>query len=66
MLLDALDCCKHLLDNEDGVCVFGCGSHVDPDTKMCGVCRDHSANRVECERCGQAWEQWGDEWERAQ
>lgn len=43
---------------DEGSCVFGCGRRVDPDTGICPACRDHSANRIECETCGQAFENW--------
>ena len=58
-------CCERTLAAERGSCLFGCNAHVDPDTGFCPVCKDHSANRVECETCGQAWEDWGQGWEPA-
>ena len=53
--------------DENGACVFGCGAKIDNDMKMCGTCRDHSANAVECETCGAQYEQWGNDnaWERS-
>ncbi len=61
------DCCLHAIQNEEETgeasCVFGCGSRIDDDTKMCDHCRDHSANSMECE-AGHTLEKWGDEWER--
>lgn len=51
------DCCRQALKTQQGTCVFGCGCAVDSDTKMCGHCKDHSANRIECE-CGTAFEDW--------
>lgn len=61
------DCCLAAIqdDEENGTasCTFGCGSRIDPDTKMCLQCRDHSANSMECEQ-GHTLELWGESWER--
>ncbi len=57
------ECCGQTLERDGASCVFGCGSVIDDDTKMCPRCRDHSANSFECETCGRVWEKWGDEWE---
>ena len=57
------DCCERTLKTDGASCVFGCGTVIDDDTQMCPTCRDHSANRFECETCGRVWEKWSDEWE---
>ena len=60
-------CCLDAIAREEvegeASCVFGCGSRIDDDTKMCLSCRDHSANSMECE-AGHTLEKWGDTWER--
>lgn len=60
-------CCLDAIAREEIVgeasCTFGCGSRIDPDTKMCLSCRDHSANSMECEQ-GHTLEKWDDTWER--
>ena len=44
---------------EEGSCTFGCGSRIHHDEGgMCPTCKEHSANRAECETCGAAWEDW--------
>lgn len=53
------------LMDEEGTCVFGCGTAVDTDMWMCPRCHEHSGNRFECEDCGAAWENWGQGWRRA-
>lgn len=64
---DPEPCCVAVLDDpRDASCVFGCGSVVDSDTMMCSQCRDHSANRIECPDCGQAWENWSGDYEACQ
>lgn len=42
----------------EGSCVFGCGTVIDSDMRMCSRCQDHSANRTECDTCGRCYEQW--------
>lgn len=54
------DCCRTATE-QGGTCVFGCGSIVDSDTGMCPSCREHSADRVECD-CGRSWERWDGQW----
>lgn len=49
-----------------GSCTFGCGYTVDTDTGMCPHCKEHSANRAECNTCGTALESWSGKWEKAQ
>ncbi len=44
--------------DREGACTFGCGHRVDPDTKVCTACADHSANAYECETCGVRYEDW--------
>lgn len=56
-------CCAAAIEADEGTCVFGCGSRVDTDTGVCLICRDHSANAIECE-CGARWERWGAEYEQ--
>lgn len=58
-------CCADALAKfeDDATCIFGCGSRVDADTRMCLTCRDHSANGFVCDVCGSEWEKWGDEYE---
>lgn len=63
--IELKDCCRHLLENEQGSCLFGCNSVVDTDTGLCPSCQDHSANRIECERCGTSFENWNGKWEEA-
>lgn len=58
-------CCLRALATQEATCVFGCGRPVDPDTRMCGHCKDHSANCVECEECGTRFEDWSGKWEVA-
>lgn len=60
-------CCLAAIEEDERTgeasCVFGCGRRVDPDTKFCLFCRDHSANAMEC-AVGHTLELWGDSWER--
>lgn len=58
-------CCMTALETETGSCTFGCGAVVDRDTGICPICHDHSANRIECETCGRAFEDWNGKWEPA-
>jgi len=58
----AKDCCIETLESGDATCVFGCGSSVDPDHKMCFHCREHSANEIECVGCGIVWNDWSGDW----
>lgn len=66
MKLALTACCADAQDGANGepTCVFGCGSVVDPDTRMCPTCHEHSAPSVVCGECGTMWELWGEEWER--
>lgn len=57
------ECCQRTFDRDGASCVFGCGSVIDDDTRMCPTCRDHSAPMFECDTCARHWEQWGEEWE---
>jgi len=56
-------CCIETLKTEQGTCLFGCNVPVDSDTGFCPRCHDHSANRIECETCGQAFEEWDGSYE---
>lgn len=53
----------------EGACCM-CGSTVIPwgegGAGFCPRCKDHSANRAECETCGAAYEDWNEgKWEKA-
>lgn len=42
-------------------CATGCGSVIpwgEAGAGFCGNCRDHSANEVTCETCGQLYQDW--------
>lgn len=55
---------QELIGEMEGIgCVFGCGALVDTDCRLCRDCQDHSANHVECDRCGRAYEDWSGTWE---
>ena len=49
----------------NGSCTFGCGRTIDRDFGFCSWCKDHSANRAECETCGAMYEDWSGTYEPA-